>query len=59
MMFMHKQKHLNLRSTYTETFVSFLSFRGTSAPNMDSILLLLLMWKNVYFAWIVIQTQGT
>lgn len=26
---------------------------------MDSILLLLLMWKNVYSAWIVIQTPAT
>lgn len=59
-MFMHNQKHSNLTSyTYTKTFVFFFSFHRTSAPNMESILLLLLMWKNVYSAWIVIQTQAT
>lgn len=59
-MFMHKQKHPNLTSTYAETVVSFFScVCRTSVLNMESILLLLLMWKNVYGAGIVIQTQAT
>lgn len=61
---MHKQKHPNLTFTYTETFVTLFFFFfpcvcGTSVFNMESILLLLLMWKNVYRAGIVIQTQAT
>lgn len=57
---MIKKKHSNLTSTYTETFVLFFpSFCSTSAPNVELILLLLLMWKNVYCAWIVVQTQAT
>lgn len=57
---MHKQKHPNLTFTYTETFVTFFScVWGTSVFNMESILLLLLMWKNVYRAGIVIQTHAT
>lgn len=57
---MHKQKHPNLTFAYTETFVTyFFGVCGTSAFNMESILLLLLMWKNVYHAGIVIQTQAT
>lgn len=58
---MHKQKHSNLTFAYTETFVTFFSpcVRETSVFNMESILLLLLKWKNVYRAGIVIQTQAT
>lgn len=55
-MFMHDQKHSNLTSTYTKTFGSFFLFPQNMKPNMESILLLLLMWKNVYNARIVIQT---
>ena len=59
---MPDQKHSNRTYMYTEnTCVSFiwsLALQITSVLNVEPILGLLLMWKNVYSAWIVIQTQA-
>lgn len=58
-MFMHDQKHSNPTSTHTHKNICVFSLPPQNMkPNMESILLLSLMWKNVYSARIVIQTQA-
>lgn len=56
-MFMHDQKYSSLTHVHTHTHMhQMFSQQTTSASNMDSILVLLLMWKNVYRVWLVIHT---
>lgn len=58
-MFIHEQKHSNLTSTYTETFVSFFRLSAGHLHPIWSQFYFYYSWKNVYRAWIVVQTQAT